>query len=155
MHRVGRMVSDHVKPLTRKGSLVSDKHSPHVLIVPPSKAKLVEATLGLVHTALRVVLGIAHVRIELVKGRKDDGIVWNPAANNKCVTTKSPLLAFGAQAVLSVFSIAPEKHDLAHVVKETSELEPVGVSSLANALGCLEQVELIGELQIGIGSVLP
>ncbi len=80
MDRVCTVITNHVQALEWNGSVVGDKHSPHVLIVAPRKHELVQSTVRLVATILGVVPSVVHVRIELVKFWQDDSIVLQKRA---------------------------------------------------------------------------
>ena len=63
------------------------------------------------------------------------------------------LLPLGIVPVLPILPRPPQEHDLPHIVQQTGELEPLRVAGGADALGGLEEVEEVGEVEVGVGSV--
>mmetsp|Transcript_17776 Transcript_17776/g.27657 ORF Transcript_17776/g.27657 Transcript_17776/m.27657 type:complete len:256 (-) Transcript_17776:180-947(-) len=153
MPRVGRMITNHVKSFSGESTIVCNKHAIHVLIVTPRKHKIINAAMRLIDPVLGVVAAILHVRVQTVEFWEHHGIVRNLTADNKCVTPKGPLFPCRTISVLAVFVCTPEEHNLAHVMNETGELKPVWVTSLANAFGCLHQMQHVRQVKIGIRGV--
>jgi hypothetical protein len=54
---------------------------------------------------------------------------------------------------LTIIAGSPEKHDFAHIMKQSGELHPIWVTSTSNAFGSLKEVQLVGKIKVGIGSV--
>ena len=150
MPRIRRVVPYHVQPLPGDETAVRHEHAVHVLVVTPSELQGVETAVRLVHPVLGAVPWVGHVGVQDVVPREDDGVVGDAASHDESVPAERPLLAIlrlvrGAGApVLPVVGVAPEEHDLSHVVEEADELEPVGMTRIAYALGGLEEVEQIG-----------
>lgn len=154
MPRICRVVSYHVQSLLRNSTFVRHQHAIHVLVVPPREFQLIQAAIRLVHAVLGIVSIVVHVWIQCIVPRQYHGLVGYATAHDEGIPSQRPLLAvLGRFSILSVGQavsiltdarIAPEEHDLAHVVYETYELEPIRMIRLAYTLGGLEQVEQIG-----------
>ena len=101
--------------------------------MPPGKAEMIKTTFRGVNAIFGVVPRIMHIWVQFIKFWKDHGIVRNSASDYKGISTESPLFTIRTVTILSIFSMSPEEHDLPHVMKKTSKLKPIRMTSSSNA----------------------
>eukprot|EP00053_Salpingoeca_punica_P005899 m.57254 g.57254 ORF g.57254 m.57254 type:complete len:376 (-) comp13445_c0_seq3:345-1472(-) len=139
--RVEGVVADHVEALHGQGAVVVLEDAVHVLVVAPGHEQAVQAAVGLVDAKVRVVLRVLLVGAELKLLAEDDRLA-GLAADGVRVAHCRPL------------RLTPQRKDLADVVDEPGEVEPVLVRvQLADALGCLESVARVGHVHVRVAVV--
>lgn len=138
------MVADHGKGLIGEGGLVLDDVV-EVLVVSPREHDVIKTTVGRVDAELGVEVGVDSIRVSLGKALRVDDLVRESTTNGESVANNVPLS-------LSL-ELGKEKHQLAKVMDEASELHPSRLAIAANSLSRLEKMLDLGEGGVRVGLV--